>query len=370
MGKGRPCIAVQTDALYYLRQDKLARRNAMTDTDIKAAFARVDLERFAPRGQERFDGPIRTFSDADGTTLSAISDRTFLRWIVGELGDLRGKRIYEIGTGTGYLVSVLAQLAGSEGEIPLIFGCEIIPDLFDQSQRALIGTSGVRVQLGDWVDRLPELGLFDVIIATSAFRGIPRLLRQALRVPGGLLAMPIAIPGGGDCFTVFHATEEGLSTIDARMSVSVPTTGSMADEDTWYIPLEKLVDPRPGSFVHIEIGQGFGHPVLDTLGFRSYLFGAEPKFHAVNLGGERTFDLRNYAFGLIDGERRSGALYHHHDMLAFGDLGLECAGALAAHRERWKTNGRSDLSQVRYHIPWAAFDADRLPSGYVAALGG
>lgn len=342
----------------------------MGDTDINAAFAGVDIARFAPRGHERFDGPIRTFSDADGTTLSAISDRTFLRWIIRELGDLRGKRIYEIGTGTGYLVSVLSLLAGREGDVPLIFGCEIIPDLFDQSQRALIGTSGVRVQLGDWVDRLPELGLFDVIIATSAFRGIPRLLREALRVPGGMLAMPVAIPGGGDCFTIFLATEKGLLTVGARMSVSVPTTGSIADEDTWYIPLEKLIDPRPKSFLHIEKGRGFGHPVLDSLAFRSYLFGAEPNLRAVNLGVERTFDLTHYSFGLIDSERRSGALYHGRDIVVFGDLGLEFAGTLAAHRERWQANGQSDLSRVHYHIPWTAFDADQLPSGYVAALGG
>jgi protein-L-isoaspartate O-methyltransferase len=137
-----------------------------TLAEVDEIFASIDPLDFLPNGASGTaavgNAAIRTFSDQDGLVLSAISDRRFLRWIIEALMPLQGRRIFEIGSGTGYFATLLGCLCGPAGEV---FGCEIISSLHETSvkNRKLAALSNVSLKCGDFVEILPHLRVFDVM---------------------------------------------------------------------------------------------------------------------------------------------------------------------------------------------------------------
>jgi len=100
-----------------------------------------------------------------------------------------GKRILEIGTGSGYQAAVLAT-TGAE-----VFSIEIIPELADNAAERLrrLGFGEIRVKSGDgyygWADQAP----FDAIVVTAAAEFIPPPLLAQLR-DGGRMVIPVGSP--------------------------------------------------------------------------------------------------------------------------------------------------------------------------------
>lgn len=100
-----------------------------------------------------------------------------------------GKRILEIGTGSGYQAAILAA-TGAE-----VFSIEIIPELARSAAERLrrLGFERIRVQAGDgyfgWVEHAP----FDAIVVTAAAEFIPPPLLDQLR-DGGRMVIPVGTP--------------------------------------------------------------------------------------------------------------------------------------------------------------------------------
>ncbi|MCH8903089.1 MAG: protein-L-isoaspartate(D-aspartate) O-methyltransferase [Bacteroidetes bacterium] len=104
-----------------------------------------------------------------------------------ELLDIsRGQKILEIGTGSGYQASILAELGAK------IFTIERNRILRDRADKLLkeIGYFHVKTFFGDGYKGLPMYQPFDRIIVTAGSNEIPKELINQLNV-GGKLVMPI-----------------------------------------------------------------------------------------------------------------------------------------------------------------------------------
>ena len=100
-----------------------------------------------------------------------------------------GRRILEVGTGSGYQAAVLAA-AGAE-----VYTIEIIPELAKTAAATLekLGYAKVTVKQADgffgWAEQAP----FDAIIVTAAAEFVPPPLIEQLR-EGGRMVIPIGSP--------------------------------------------------------------------------------------------------------------------------------------------------------------------------------
>jgi protein-L-isoaspartate(D-aspartate) O-methyltransferase len=100
-----------------------------------------------------------------------------------------GKRILEIGTGSGYQAAVLAE-AGA-----LVYSVEIVPELAASAAARLqrLGYAAVEVRQGDGYFGWPQHAPFDAIVVTAAAEFIPPPLVQQL-AEGGRMVIPVGTP--------------------------------------------------------------------------------------------------------------------------------------------------------------------------------
>ncbi|PKW00234.1 protein-L-isoaspartate(D-aspartate) O-methyltransferase [Amycolatopsis echigonensis] len=132
---------------------------------------------------------VITHRFADGTSLSCASAPFVVALMLDQLAVERGNKILEIGAGTGYNASLLAELSGNEANVVTI---DVDPDVTEQATRNLAATgySGIHVVTGDGALGVPEHAPFDRIIATVSPWDIPRAWWRQL-VPGGKLVVPL-----------------------------------------------------------------------------------------------------------------------------------------------------------------------------------
>ncbi|MYM65093.1 protein-L-isoaspartate(D-aspartate) O-methyltransferase [Pseudomaricurvus sp. HS19] len=99
------------------------------------------------------------------------------------------QRVLEVGTGSGYQTSILAQL------VPQVFSVERIKPLQDKARERLrqLGLRNVELKHADGGFGWPERGLYDGILSTAAPRQVPPELLEQL-APNGVLVIPV----GGD----------------------------------------------------------------------------------------------------------------------------------------------------------------------------
>jgi protein-L-isoaspartate(D-aspartate) O-methyltransferase len=104
--------------------------------------------------------------------------------LLGAAGKL--DKVLEVGTGSGYQTTVLAQL------IPQVFSVERIKPLQDKARERLrqLGLRNVQLRHADGGFGWPEMGPYDGILSTAAPQAVPdELLRQL--APGGVLVIPV-----------------------------------------------------------------------------------------------------------------------------------------------------------------------------------
>lgn len=104
--------------------------------------------------------------------------------LMGAAGKL--DRVLEVGTGSGYQTSILAQL------IPEVLSVERIKPLQDKARVRLrtLGLRNVQLKHADGGFGWPDAGLFDGIISTAAPRSVPQGLLDQL-APNGVLVIPV-----------------------------------------------------------------------------------------------------------------------------------------------------------------------------------
>ena len=164
--------------------DRQLRRRGVHDERVLAAMSRVPRELFLPS-----DLRAKAYDDAalpigHGQT---ISQPYMVARICEELGPVAGRRVLDVGAGSGYQAAVLAEL---EAEVHTI---ERLPELAEQARRnlAAAGYAGrVEVHVGDGTRGLPEHAPFAAIAVAAAAPELPPSLYDQLE-ENGRLVVPV-----------------------------------------------------------------------------------------------------------------------------------------------------------------------------------
>jgi protein-L-isoaspartate(D-aspartate) O-methyltransferase len=98
-----------------------------------------------------------------------------------------GQKILEIGSGCGYVMALLSEIAGKKGEV---FGIEMIKSLFEKSAENLRNYKNAKVYNRNGFLGLEEEAPFDRIIISAGYREIPKSLVSQLK-DGGIIVAPI-----------------------------------------------------------------------------------------------------------------------------------------------------------------------------------
>ncbi|KAI0118035.1 protein-L-isoaspartate O-methyltransferase [Hypoxylon sp. NC0597] len=160
--------------------ENLWRNKLITDPVVKSAFLKVDRAHYAPSfPYEDSPQPIGHGATISAPHMHANAVETLLpfllpkvededeprgtRKVVGQTG--RPRRVLDIGSGSGYLTHVLAELVGETG---VVVGLEHIPELKELGERnmaksregrALLESGRVRFRVGDgrkgWAEPSP-----------------------------------------------------------------------------------------------------------------------------------------------------------------------------------------------------------------------
>jgi protein-L-isoaspartate(D-aspartate) O-methyltransferase len=124
---------------------------------------------------------------------------------------VRGMRVLEVGTGSGYQAAILAHIGCRvwtiEIERPLAEAAE--------ARLAALGYAGITVRAGDGRLGWPEAAPFDAILVTAAAEAVPPALIAQL-APGGRLVIPVDVPGGHQDLIVLTKAADG-STRERRV---------------------------------------------------------------------------------------------------------------------------------------------------------
>jgi len=104
------------------------------------------------------------------------------------IGAAGGKldKVLEVGTGSGYQTTILAQLVGQ------VYSVERIKPLQDKARERLrqLGLRNVQLRHADGGFGWPEMGPYDAILSTAAPQMVPEELLAQL-APNGILVIPV-----------------------------------------------------------------------------------------------------------------------------------------------------------------------------------
>ncbi|WP_034268163.1 methyltransferase, FxLD system [Haloechinothrix halophila] len=185
-----------TTELDALRDDMLAKVQEMgyaQRPEVERVLREVPRHTFVPEaGLDEAYNPYQaviTHRFDNGASLSCASAPFVVAMMLDQLAVEPGNRILEIGAGTGYNASLLAELTGRAANVTTI---DIDPDVTSQAARALhtAGHDQVRVVTGDGAAGVPERAPFDRIIATVSPWDIPAAWWDQL-APGGRMVIPL-----------------------------------------------------------------------------------------------------------------------------------------------------------------------------------
>ncbi len=166
-------------------KEQIAARG-VTDPVTLKALQQVPRHRFVPAAQSRYAYEDRPLPIGQGQTISQP-------FIVGYMTEIihpgPGKKILEIGTGSGYQAAVLAATGAQ------VYTIEIIPELAASAAARLqqLGYRKLMAKTADgyygWAEHAP----FDAIVVTAATEFVPPPLIEQL-ADGGLMVIPVGTP--------------------------------------------------------------------------------------------------------------------------------------------------------------------------------
>jgi protein-L-isoaspartate(D-aspartate) O-methyltransferase len=163
--------------------DSQLRGRGIADERVLGAMTRVPrheftAERFRDQAYEDHPLPI-----GEGQTIS----QPYIVALMLEALELKSSdRILEIGTGSGYVTALLAELTAE------VFSVERHAVLADQARELLAGMGyrNVKVIVGDGTRGFPEFAPYDAILVSAATREVPGALLEQL-VEGGRMIIPV-----------------------------------------------------------------------------------------------------------------------------------------------------------------------------------
>lgn len=159
------------------------RARGISDARVLDAMLRVPRQEFvseAYRGQAYDDHPLPI---GDGQT---ISQPYIVARMLESLELAPTDKVLEVGTGSGYVTALLAELSAQ------VFSIERHPALAENARQLLaaLGYTNVRVFTGDGTLGLPAIAPFDAIMVSAAAADMPLDLIAQLR-EGGRMIIPV-----------------------------------------------------------------------------------------------------------------------------------------------------------------------------------
>ena len=159
------------------------RDRGVSDSRVLDAMLRVPRHEFVPeqhRSQAYEDHPLPI---GDGQT---ISQPYIVALMLQSLQLKPSDKVLEVGTGSGYVTALLAELAAE------VFSIERHPALADKAREVLseLGYRNVHVVTGDGTLGLPDAAPFDAITVAAAAPDLPAALIAQLR-EGGRMIIPV-----------------------------------------------------------------------------------------------------------------------------------------------------------------------------------
>ena len=163
--------------------DAQLRARGLTDERVLAAMARVPRHEFAPepyRDQAYDDHPLPI---GVGQT---ISQPYIVALMLEALALSPGDRVLEVGTGSGYLTALLAELVAQ------VFSVERHAALAEAARDLLVrlGYTNVKVIVGDGTQGFAEAAPYGAIIVSAAAPEVPGALLAQLG-EGGRMILPV-----------------------------------------------------------------------------------------------------------------------------------------------------------------------------------
>jgi len=172
-------------------------RKGIADQQVLNAMARVPRHLFLDSSFLEFAYEDKPFPIGSGQTISQPYTVAFQTQL---LSIKPGDKILEIGTGSGYQASILAEMGAK------IYTVERQKKLYQKTKKFLpeLGYRSVKCFYGDGSDGLPAFAPYDKILITAATSEIPKLLTDQLKTHGVLVA-PL---GNSDVQTMIRLTKQ------------------------------------------------------------------------------------------------------------------------------------------------------------------
>jgi len=207
--------------------EEIARTTAQTRSEtgratlsasVMEAMGRVPRHKLVPAGDEGSAYRNSPLAIGLGQTIS----QPFIVALMTDLLEVKpGKKVLEVGTGSGYQAAVLAELGAR------VYTVEILEALGREAAARLagLGYRSIMTRIGDGYRGWPEAAPFDSIIVTAAAREVPPALIDQLK-PGGKLVIPVGESGGVQNLYVMEKQPDGNVTRRHILAVRfVPLTG-------------------------------------------------------------------------------------------------------------------------------------------------
>lgn len=300
-----------------------------------------------------YSDQIMRHVDADGAPLpSSNSQPSYVLWLL-HLLDLRsGQRVLEIGSGSGWLAAVMAQVAGPTGHVT---GIEIIPELAAQSRTDLnaLGQENVTILTQDGTAGHAAGAPFDRVMITAATWDLPSALFDQV-AEGGCVLVPIELRGTSSCqVTLLRRLGDHFVAERAIIGWFVPLIGAGQRRTGVTRALDSLpfwaeIAAAPAVQLKLALGAAPGGGAGSIASeFKAFLGRTEPEFAVFS-----NTDASPAAFGVIDDTAQSVALLCAGELVGYG--GSTALRRLARAFARWTEFGLPGMGAYNLEVFHAA----------------
>jgi protein-L-isoaspartate(D-aspartate) O-methyltransferase len=191
-------------------QTMLAHHFGKADPEVMRAFTEVPREYFHYRYDEKADFAAVAYEEQSTPWRiglgSALSDYRAQAYMTQLCEPKAGERALEIGTGSGFQVSILSRI------VERAYSIEIVEPLGTAVAQIFkpLGYDNIETRVGDGYFGWPEVeGGFDIVIVTCAAQHVPPPLLEQLK-PSGRMVIPMGQPFKREQFLyVFTKDEDG-----------------------------------------------------------------------------------------------------------------------------------------------------------------